>query len=283
MTERATAPETEARTPRFAIERDFAGRQMLGSRHEQQDSYAFFVAKGSDEHAAEAVLAVVADGMGGHEGGAEASEAAITEFVGSFQSQSGDLVSRLPVALRAANEEVGRLTDRDRSMTDAGTTLLAVLVEGDKVNWISVGDSPLFVWSEGKLRRLNADHSVRSVLARKVERREMRAEDAEKHPDRGVLLSALVGESPEMVDFPAKPFCLRPENWLLACSDGVLGAGEEAISEIFTKAGDVEEAAALAEKLLHAVSEKKLRSQDNATACVLRLPWQSAGGGGEGA
>ncbi len=67
------------------IDLDFAGRQIVGAREEQQDAYAFsVVVEGSSQHDAKVLLVTVADGMGGYEGGGEASRTAVGAFIEGY-------------------------------------------------------------------------------------------------------------------------------------------------------------------------------------------------------
>ena len=101
------------------------------------------------------LLAVVADGMGGHAGGAVASKLAVDAFVHAVEQGGG-----LADGLQDANAAVGEGAAGKPELAGMGATLVAAQVRGDEVRWISVGDSPFFLVSAGKLERLNADHSM---------------------------------------------------------------------------------------------------------------------------
>jgi serine/threonine protein phosphatase PrpC len=256
-------------TAAFTIERDFAGRQTLGTRSEQQDSYAFCLPEaGGLENA---ILLVLADGMGGHYGGAEAAETVVQNFVQAFLEDSREWPKRLPVAMERANQALASRIESNPELESAGTTLLAAAATTGGLAWISVGDSPLYLYRNRTLRRLNADHSMRAFLAEKAARGEMRASDIDKHPERSLLLSALIGLKPEKVDFQSQPVPLSPGDWILASSDGLLSLKEKEILKIL-RADEELPAAQLASNLLQAVFKKKLQSQDNTTVCLVRIP-----------
>ena len=112
------------------------------------------------------LLAVVADGMGGHAGGAVASKLAVEAFVHAVE-QGGGLADGA-----AGGQRRGRQGPRAAKpeLAGMGATLVAAQVRGDEVRWISVGDSPLFLVSAGRLERLNADHSMAPQIDALVER-----------------------------------------------------------------------------------------------------------------
>lgn len=270
------------------LDGDFAGRQIIGSRDEQQDSYAFSIVDGDDE-GAEKLLVVIADGMGGHFGGRQASQAALKAFVDAFfealdiptKSEDGEKAhtdgagsreaTALKDALTAANRAVDEMIATDpEPLAEAGTTLVAALVSRQFVRWISVGDSPLLLVRKGKLTRLNADHSMRWVLAEKVAARQMRAADAKVHPERNTLLAALNGAEILKIDTPAEPFALKRGDILLAASDGLLTLTDAEISKTLKKLRAAP-AVEVVHGLLEGVLEKALPTQDNTTLAVVRI------------
>lgn len=183
--------------------------QWIGSRHSQEDAYAV-------RHFPEGTLAVVCDGMGGHDCGSLASSTASAAFVAAFEQAQGSVVDRLRSALDAANAEVG-LEFARRSLY-GGTTLLAVYASGGVVWWVSVGDSLLMLWRRGRLLRLNADHSMRSVYTELVRMGTMDASEAMSQGH--ALRSAVTGERLSLVDAPPTPYPLLPGDRIIMASDG---------------------------------------------------------------
>jgi serine/threonine protein phosphatase PrpC len=262
----------------FLVERDFAGRQSIGSRDEQQDAYAFSLIEGDAEKGiAESFLLLLADGMGGYQGGREAAMSAVQGFVDAFFGEEQAVVTDTPPgkilkeSLLAANRSVLALVESDEeTFGDAGTTLLAMLCKRDSVRWISVGDSPLFLRRKKKLVRLNEDHSMRAVLARKVADGQMSAADVETHPERNMLLAALNGVEPEKIDAPKDAFPLEPGDILLAASDGILSLPLPEI-EALLKKNSKKPASEIVRILLDKVAAKKITKQDNTTIAVIKI------------
>lgn len=223
------------------------GGQHQGARPYQEDSWALRTL-GDDS-----VLAVVADGMGGHAGGAVASRTAVEAFVRAIEQGAG-----LPDGLAAANAAVARVAAGKAELTGMGATLVAAQVRGDEVRWISVGDSPFFLVSAGILERLNADHSMAPQIDALVKRGMMTAEEAEHHPGRHTLREAVMGQPISLIDKGSRR--LGPDVKLLLCSDGVQSLSEAEIAANAIKPVD---------GLIKAVLAAAKEHQDNITVIKL--------------
>lgn len=184
--------------------------QWHGKREHQEDAYRV-------RHYPGGTLAVVCDGMGGHMFGDVASATAAETFADTFEQESGSPVAeRLQFALDAANDAVARVFAAAGAF--GGTTLTAVFIGAGVLWWISVGDSPLYLWRHGRLMRLNEDHSMRAVYMQYVHSGSLTYEEA-KHAGYS-LRSALTGEPPALVDLPAVPYPLLPGDRIVLTTDG---------------------------------------------------------------
>lgn len=251
--------------------RDFAGRQILGTRAVQEDSYGV-VPRAEFEGGTRDLFLVVADGMGGHAAGEVASSLAVDTFAETFlESGTACDAGRLWDCLEKANRRIGReIEARGKSFEGMGTTLLAVLLRDTSVRWMSVGDSPLYLVRDGAARRLNRIHSRATELADKVLAGEISEAEARQDPERHVLMSALIGTSIYEVDDP-EPMTIEPGDILVAATDGLNSLTDEEIAGIVTAhAGSG--AADVADALLDAVTAMNLPKQDNTTVVVIRLP-----------
>ena len=223
------------------------GDQHQGARPYQEDSWALStLGDGS-------LLAVVADGMGGHAGGAVASRTAVDAFVHAIE-QGG----ALPDGLAAANAAIAKAAAGKAELTGMGATLVAVQVRGDEVRWISVGDSPLFLVSAGTLERLNADHSMAPQIDALVKRGMLTADEAEHHPGRHTLREAVMGQPIKLIDKGSRR--LGPDVKLLLCSDGVQSLSEAEIAASAIKPAD---------GMIQAVLAAAKEHQDNITVVKL--------------
>jgi protein phosphatase len=254
----------------------YASLAIQGARSNQEDACRFAVPPSGGTvplarrlgHHQPKLLAVLADGMGGHAGGAEASWTACQTFIESFKSGSGPPRTRLAIALDASNSAISAALDRDSALAGMGSTLLAALFAEEGLTWISVGDSPLFLFRSNRLYQLNEDHSLAPVLDRLVERGEMSEAAALSHPRRHFLRSALTGRTIDLVDLAAKSVELEPGDWIILASDGIETLSHEEIADALAVASGTE-AEVVGRMLVAAIESKGEPNQDNATIMVV--------------
>lgn len=238
--------------------------QWKGTREAQEDAYTV-------KYFPEGVLAVVCDGMGGHQQGALAAQTAVKAFLQTFEAERGrenpaDCLCR---ALEAANSAVGQ--ELARLGAFGGTTLVAAYMAGGVLWWVSVGDSPLLLWRHQRLVRLNADHSLRDVYMQYVKAGFMSYEEAMSQGHR--LRSALTGEPLTMVDAPPTPYPLLPGDRLILASDGVddlllPAVLPEEVKTLLNTRGEV----SLAALIVDACMRMQLPAADNTTVVCLDRP-----------
>ncbi|TMK98770.1 MAG: serine/threonine-protein phosphatase [Actinobacteria bacterium] len=159
-------------------------------------------------------LFAVADGMGGHRG--------------------GDVASALVEKIKAVNRAVLDRGAAEGALRGMGTTLTAVLTDGDRAHVAHVGDSRAYLHRDGVLQRLTEDHTL---VQRMVREGKITADQAERHPQRSVLTRALGVEE----DLPVDELTLdmHPGDRILICSDGLTGMlDEERIGEILESEPD---------------------------------------------
>lgn len=248
------------------IEKDFAGRQTVGARASQEDAYAF--SEITDAEGEKGLLVVVADGMGGHSAGELASEVALETFVATFHQTAGSNEHRLSKALGAANEAVANKAARHPSCDGMGTTLLATCITRAGAEWISVGDSSLYLWRDKHLQRLNADHSLRPVLRELAEQGHSTGEARASAGN--ILRAALTGNEIAMIDRSPEALPLQTGDVVLFCTDGIETLTEDNIAAVIAKFAETD-AATIAQNVLHAVLQAGNPKQDNTTAAVVRV------------
>jgi len=252
-------------------EKDFAGRQTRGSRGHQEDAYAFSDIVATDgSNRVEGLLAVIADGMGGHTSGEQASELALESFIDAFHKAGGALRERLKSAVLAANEAMAKELKRAPELEGMGTTLLAVGITRSGAEWVSVGDSPLYLWSEKKLRRLNEDHSFRPVLQEMLALGKITPPEMARHPFRNLLRAAITGAEIELIDQSHAPLELHEGDMILAATDGIQTLSDEAIAALLAKASMANDAFVLASGLVQGVLAAGHPKQDNTTVAIIK-------------
>jgi serine/threonine protein phosphatase PrpC len=218
------------------------------------------------------LVAVLADGMGGHAGGAVASDVATSSFLEGYLAAEGDARERLAEALGCANAAILGEASTRPGLRGMGCTLVGLAFAADGpdwgIDWISVGDSPLYLVRKGEIVRLNADHSLAPEIDRLAELGHISWAAAHADPNRHVLRSALTGTSIDMIDRPRAPLLLEPGDLIVLASDGIHSIAEAEITRIATASTTP---AAAAEALLAAVAAVDDPHQDNTTVVVVRV------------
>lgn len=266
-----SAPINSATGP-FCIERDFAGRQNVGTRRKQEDFYAFSDVSEKKEPSISRVLVALGDGLGAHLGGNVASYHVVDQFIKKFKSASLPPGWRLRIALEGANESLYTISSRiTLDLPPMGTTLLACLVTEKKLWWISVGDSPFYIFRDGVLTRLNADHSLAPLLDERVRNGTLTEDESRCHPDRHVLQSACLGFPLTMVDSRVDPYDLKSGDILIIASDGLLTLESKQMEEMLAF-GKNSSAGKIADALMFAVRSADHPRQDNTTVAVVKIP-----------
>ncbi len=190
-------------------------------RERNEDSCAYWEPEDDSEFARKGGLAIVADGMGGYEGGQQASELAIQTVRDTYRGSNGtDPQHALTEGLEAAHQAILDYAARRPDLFGMGTTCTAASVVGLQLYFSHVGDSRLYLVRGQTISRLTRDHSY---VGRLVEAGFLRPEDAEHHPQRHVLTAALGVGSELTTDSPGAAIELHPADVLLLCTDGLWG------------------------------------------------------------
>lgn len=247
----------------------FFASQSPGKRDYQEDEFGLLDARESHAGGEEHAVIVVADGMGGHVGGDRASGLVTETFIDTYQHAEGDIFARLRQALDAANASLTQAIQDDAGLQGMGSTLVAAVVSGASLRWISVGDSPLWLFRDGELRRLNADHSMAPVLQEMVTSGRLTQEQADTDPGRHSLLSVLMGGPLELIDFCAEAVPLRDSDIVVLASDGLLTLPSEQIAALIAE-NALLPVADIVEGLQAAVAAADIPSQDNVTIALYR-------------
>lgn len=182
-------------------------------------------------------LLAVADGMGGHAHGEVASARAITTIAPLDEGSAyDDAPTALERSVQQANDELRRMVESDPSLEGMGTTLTAILWDGERSAVVHIGDSRGYLLREGQLYRITRDHTLVQSL---IDEGRIDEDEAAVHPQRSLLLRALDGRTQVEPDVSVHDSALG-DRYLL-CSDGLSGVvSEDTLRETLNAGWDPE-------------------------------------------
>lgn len=245
----------------MGISIDTCAAMHLGDRSEQQDRVAIM----AHPKQPGCMLAVLADGMGGHSGGAIAAEQVVLKAKQNFAAYSP--IGEEPTDfLRATIEEahvVIKLT-RFTSEQDPHSTAVVFVLRPGHADWAHCGDSRLFHFRGGELVSKTPDHSLVGELVRSGRITE---EQAAVHPQRNLLLSCLGAERDPRIDF-GRTHALQAGDVFLLCSDGLWGYFED--REIGHTLAELD-ARSAARVLINAARERAQGGGDNISLAIIKV------------
>ncbi|PWJ12499.1 PP2C family protein-serine/threonine phosphatase [Jannaschia seohaensis] len=251
---------------------DVASAIAQGGRDYQEDAITTDFPFGMDSG-----VAVLADGMGGHAAGDVASKIVVTEVYSELKFQSAnfadferDIPAFMRKAAKGANSCVRDHVRANPGCQGMGATLVSVVLVENRMYWMSIGDSPLYLLRDGKLCQLNEDHSLAPQIDFMVEQGLISAEAAKNHPDRNCLTSVILGGKVARADCPMEPFELKLGDVVVVSSDGLQYLEEPKIRKILHKYRR-RKAAEIAGYLLEALDELADPDQDNISFSVIKL------------
>jgi PPM family protein phosphatase len=233
-------------------------------RENNEDSYLYWEPAGDEEFRRKGRLAVIADGMGGHEGGQEASRMAV-ETVREVYDRGfrGDPQTALAESFAVAHTRIQDFAERHPAFHGMGTTCTALVLRDRQLYFAHIGDSRLYLVRDARILRLTRDHSY---VGRLVESGIVRAEDAEKHPQRHILTAALGAGREVAVDGAEQGLSLQDGDALLLCTDGLWSVVTEEELEAAVSGNPPAECCAALVKLA-----RERGAPDNITLQVLRV------------
>ncbi len=237
----------------------------VGRRERQEDSFSLVNFHNNESQKQRGILAVVADGMGGMQGGKLASDT-VTGFLSHSFSQSPSITEPtawLKSQMFQANEQVYRLLNGF-----GGSTVVCCLIQQDKLWFACVGDSFLYLLRKDELSRLNQIHTVlqREYMS-EIQAGSVDPTQARQHQEAESLTSFLGMPDIDTIDMLLAPFLLKPGDILLLCSDGVGDVLEETEIQWCMQQGNAE---AVAKALHQQIISKSNLYQDNFTALVIQ-------------
>jgi len=233
-------------------------------RDNNEDALSYWESKSDDDFRQKGRLALVADGMGGYEGGQEASRLAVETIQDIYdQEAAGDPRSVLLKGFQAAHERIRKYAEAHPEFQGMGTTCTALALNDFRLYFVHVGDSRLYLVRGESISRLTRDHSY---VGRLVESGVLNSDEAERHPQRHILTAALGAGGEIVADSPSDPMTLQEGDALVLCTDGLWGQVHE--PEILQVVAAKQASAACAELVKMA---RERGGPDNITVQILRL------------
>ena len=255
-------PEEPAAPAEGPLTLRIANLQGQGDRERQEDSFALVNPAHGELRDRQGLLALVADGMGGMEDGKAASQWAAERLPQLFQErETEDIPGWFYRSAHAVSEEVFR-----QFGGRSGTTLVAVHIQGERLHWLSVGDSAIFLARNGGVFQLNREHTcLNRLFLQELEREVIEKERAISDPDAPRLTSFVGIDRLTEVDLSLRPLTLQRGDALLLCSDGISGVlTPPELLECMSL--DPEDGVRLLEGM---VLEKNVMGQDNFTGILI--------------
>ena len=195
------------------MEIDVGNRTDVGrKRTHNEDYFGFFRTSGK-------VLAVVADGMGGHASGEIASRMAVEIIHEIYSKERADtnVLEALKSAFQVANFTILQKSLEQEGLNGMGTTATALVLEDDQAFVGHMGDSRAYLFRNSTVSQLTKDHSL---VERMVDQGLLNREEANRHPQKNVIYKTLGVNKDGEVDLLG-PIPIRVDDIFLLCSDGL--------------------------------------------------------------
>ena len=247
---------------------------IIGTRSYQQD-FAFLYTDRRD------LAALVCDGMGGLEGGERASRTAAELFAADLKENGpgANIPGFLHREAKRMDKAVSGLKNGEGKPLKAGTTMVGVYCRGNEMNWVSVGDSRIYVIRGGQIAAQTRDHNYRLLLKEQLAAGQITRnfyETEEKTPQAEALTSFLGMNGLRLLDVNRTrngnlqgARTLLPEDIVLLCSDGVYKSLSDSQILAMVRDNDIDMNIA-ADRLTAMALRYGVRGQDNTTVILLR-------------
>jgi protein phosphatase len=224
-------------------------------------------------------LAIVADGIGGHQAGEVAAQIAVDQISGTLAESSGEEpVAELSEAIIEAARSISEASERDDALQGMGSTIATAMVVGRRLYTVSVGDSRTYLIRAGKIQQISIDHTwVQEAINHGI----LTPEEARNHPNAHVLHRHLGGDRDPIPDFRLRlssdesdeiseanqGLRLTTDDQILLCSDGLTDLVEDhEILEIMSEQSPEEAAHALVDMA------RARGGHDNITLVIVEVP-----------
>ena len=239
-------------------------------RAENQDRVLLINPARGQPHADLGVLAIVADGMGGHKSGATASQLAVDTMTSYYHEHCLDAPQALlGRCVERANAALFGTAAADPALQGMGTTLTAILLREDRAYLAHVGDSRAYRINAAGIRQISEDHTVVAELAR---RGVITPEEVLTHPDKNLITRAVGTRAEVAVDIIQDAEVVGAGDLFVLCSDGLHGlVSAEEIAATVTGVDPYQECRQLIDLA------RQRSGPDNISVCILAVREPQAG------
>lgn len=237
--------------------------QTIGRRDEQDDYF-------STAETQNGTIAVLADGISGLANGRMASTIAVTTFIQEFKKLNSlaDIQGFFKETARVSNHMIVE----NLQGSNGGTTLIAAIIdEQGFLHWGAVGDSVITILRNGEFIAVNQKHIFESVLKERYIAGEISQLEIEENPFKKRLINYLGYEGFKKLDTGISPIKLNTGDKVCLMSDGIHDTLTEVeLEKLVSQSISPQE---IAQNIIEAVEEKRLKNQDNATIIILEKTW----------
>lgn len=232
----------------------------IGKRSSQQDSLGLINVQGG-------ILAIVADGMGGLSDGDRVSQKIVYTMLNDGSNRPASALSgNLLQLVSHANAEVNQMLSGTGQYI-SGSTVIAVLAEPNRFQWVSVGDSRIYLYRGGGLLQINREHVYEVELLERAVNREMSFQDARSHAKKKSITSFIGMGELKHIDESLQPVKMQRGDKVLLTTDGLFNTlSDDEIVAILSAEPDPVKAASALES---AVLAKNNPHQDNFSSILI--------------
>lgn len=202
-------------------------RSLIGTRSVQEDAAMCC----ETDHG---LFAVVCDGIGSRAEGGESARLSAARFAERFQSAF--FGENYPQFIVDTAEQIDREVS-ERFGSRGGTTAVTVYLDGNALYWLSVGDSRLYIFRNGRLKQITTDHDYAYVIGLRLKKNLIDEATYQAEKKKGGRLASYIGMCGiDIVDVSMHPLMLEQNDLLLLCTDGLYKSlGDIQISEILLR------------------------------------------------
>jgi protein phosphatase len=240
----------------------------IGDRETQQDCFGYHLKSNEG-------IVVVCDGMGGHEGGAIASNRAVASFLEDYEKTfpCNEPAELLRASAKRIDEQIAALKNVYGEPMKAGSTCVAVILKEHRLYWCSVGDSRAYLLRKGEFVQLTQDQNYKMVLMEKIMAGLITEEEAAKELRRGEALISYLGIGGcSLNDYSATPIELIEGDRIILMSDGLYKlVPDEEIQRVAENFRNIGEALRALETKTARTAKNQDVARDNVTIAMISI------------